>query len=46
MGAVSGVSSETKNLLETQEKGVAAEEAKLGTLNGQDNILKLQVLMI
>jgi hypothetical protein len=42
MGAVSGVSSETKNLLETQEKGVAAEEAKLGTLNGQDNILKLQ----
>lgn len=42
MAAVSGVSTETQDLLETQQKGVAAEEAKLTTLNGQDNILKLQ----
>lgn len=42
MEAVSGVSSETQDLLETQQKGVAAEQSKLDTLNGQDNILKLQ----
>jgi hypothetical protein len=42
MAAVSGVSTETQDLLEKQEAGVAAEEAKLTTLNGQDNILKLQ----
>jgi hypothetical protein len=40
--AVSGVSEEQKKNLELTKKAVGAEELKLETLNGQDNILKQQ----
>jgi len=40
--AVSGVSSEQEELNEKAKKNVDAEKEKLTTLNGQDNILKLQ----
>jgi len=40
--AVTGVSSEQKKVLEDSQKNVKAEQEKLESLNGQDNILKLQ----
>lgn len=40
--AVNGVSSSMKKQGEIAEANVKAEESKLDTLNGQDNILKLQ----
>jgi len=42
--AVSGVSEEQKQLLKISEKNAKVESDKLDTLNGQDNILKLQGL--
>ena len=41
-GAVDGVSSSQKELLETTKKNVEAAESKLEILNNQDNILKQQ----
>lgn len=41
-GAVSGVSSETEDLLESQKAGVQAAEDQLAAISGQENILKLQ----
>ena len=40
--AVSGVSSEQEKLLKDSEKNLSVEKDKLSTINGQDNILKLQ----
>lgn len=42
VGLVSGVNSEMKKQNALAEENAKAEESKLATLNGQDNILKLQ----
>jgi len=42
VGLVSGVSGEMKNQNKLAEENAVAEEEKLATLNGQDNVLKLQ----
>ena len=41
-GAVSGVSSETEDLLESQKAGVQAAEDQLAAVSASENILKLQ----
>lgn len=42
VGLVSGVNSEMKKQNKLAEENAKAEEEKLNTLNGQDNVLKLQ----